>query len=238
MESNPIQSVVRARVAAMMAKYQEAESVTHMGMRGQLREKYLIEFFQDVIPQSYSITSGIICDASGLSSMQMDFIVANDALLPSLALHDDISIVPVEASLMTAEIKSTLHKQALDQVESQSKSISKLRYTNRQGQESIQLAEQKVLVPSIILAYDCKVSLDTLKDFLSRNPFVVGICVVGQFSLLKLNSSSSTFIEPSDEHGQYWETLVFVGKLYHALQDVAFGRAINPNWDQYMQGYK
>ena len=237
MKSNPIKSVVRARVAAMMAKYNEAGSVAHMGVRGQLREKYLIEFFRDVIPQSFSITSGIICDASGASSMQMDFIVTNDAMLPSMALHEDISIVPIEAALMTAEIKSNLTVQALEQVEKQASAIGELRYTYRTSSDSIDLAAPKFMIPSVILAYNCNVNKKKLEEFLERNRFIVGICVVNNFSLLKLSSSSSTFVNPRDEKGEFWETLVFVGKLYHALQDVSLSRVLRPNWDQYMQGY-
>lgn len=237
MISNPIQSIVRARLAALMAKSNEAESVEHMGLRGQLREKYLIEFFRDVIPQQLSVTSGIVCDASGATSRQMDFIITDNHFLPAMALNDDISIVPVEAAFMTAEIKSTLTSDGLAQVLQQVEGLRHLRFSNSSHTNSNNdVTKSLVKFPSVILAYQCNVSRKRLVKFLTDSPLTIGICVIGQFSLLKMRPQGTIFIEPDPQKGSFWESLVFIGKLYHALNEVAYSRTTQPNWDLYMQG--
>ena len=237
MRTNPIQNLVRARLAALQAKFEESATMAHMGLRGQLREGYLIDFFRDVIPQGLQVTSGMICDASDATSRQLDFIVVDPKLLPSMALSADVSIVPVEAALLTAEIKSTLHGDALKQVTAQQRGIADLRYSHRADNASMSVSPGKLIIPSVVLAYECQVAENTLRQFMLENPDMLGICSIGKHAFLRLGPEEVTIVEAAEEKGKFWETLVFVGKLYHALLEVSFMRAIRPNWDQYMQGW-
>src|ERR1700740_3398836 len=112
---NPIQKIVSSRLSSLMGQYESVEAIAHMQTRGQLREGFLIEFFKEVIPQKLSINSGIICDASGATTTQLDFIVTDESSLPSMGFGGMIAVVPVESALMCAEIKTTLTVQALEQ---------------------------------------------------------------------------------------------------------------------------
>lgn len=111
---NPIQKIVSSRLISLIGQYESVEAITHLGTRGQLREGFLIDFFKEVIPQRLSINSGIICDAAGATTTQLDFIVTNESFLPSMGFEGRIAVVPVESALMTAEIKTTLTKASLE----------------------------------------------------------------------------------------------------------------------------
>ena len=102
---NPIQKVFQARIDALIAQSNGAKAVEHPTTKGSLRERYLIDFFRELIPQSLSITSGLICDASGRCSPQIDFIIKDDNTLPSVNMMETVSLVPVESVHLTAEIK-------------------------------------------------------------------------------------------------------------------------------------
>lgn len=238
MKSNPIQNLVVSRLKSLISQYELAEAIEHMPTRGQLREKYLIDFFKDVIPQRFNLDSGIICDAKGDSSRQLDFIVSDDTFLPAMALHDGVSLVPIESAIMSAEIKTSLTKSSLEQVEAQNNSIEKLGYTNRRFENELSLDTQKVLFSSAVLAFNSHIKEDSLIEWMKRNPITFAICVINQFSILNLGRDNIKVIRQEEKYPDFWETLVFVGKLYHALEEVSNRRTIRPNWDLYMQGYK
>ncbi len=235
MKSNPIQHVVISRLKSLWSQHESANAISHMPTRGQLRERYLIDFFQDIVPKKYSIESGIICDASGLSSMQQDFIVSDSAFLPSMTLHVGVSIVPIESALLVAEIKTNLTKGDLKQIKNQQERAFEFRYTNQVHTK----VEVPYLLPWVVLGFDTKVSEDTLKTWMKTNKNVVAICIINKFSILKLNVGSSEIqvIKKEENLPPFWETLVFVGMLYNALNQISSSRNIIPNWSQYMQGY-
>lgn len=233
---NPIQQIISSRLKSLISQYESVESISHMVTRGQLREGFLIDFFREVIPQKLSINSGIICDAFGSTTTQLDFIVTDESLLPSIGFEGRIAVVPVESALMSAEIKSTLTTSALEQVKIQNDSVYTLRFTNRIVNGGLAVNNVSVVVPNLILAFKSNVSRDTLIAWMKENVNTIGICVINEFSLLRVDKDKITIVTKDDKEVDFWETLVFVGKLYHALTDQIKNRNITPDWDQYMQG--
>lgn len=233
---NPIQTIVSSRLSSLMGQYDSVEGISHMAIRGQLREGFLIDFFKEVIPQRLSINSGIVCDASGTTTTQLDFIVTDESFLPSMGFEGRIAVVPAESALMTAEIKTTLTTSALEQVKIQNDSIAALRFTNRIGADGLAENNIAVTIPNLILAFKSNVNKETLTEWLRQNTRTIGICVINEFALLRLERDNITEITKADTNPDFWETLVFVGKLYHALTDQIKNRQIIPSWDKYMQG--
>jgi hypothetical protein len=233
---NPIQKIVSSRLSSLMGQYESVEAISHMATRGQLREGFLIDFFKAVIPQRLSINSGIVCDASGTTTTQLDFIVTDESFLPSMGFEGRIAVVPVESALMTAEIKTTLTTSALEQVKIQNNSIAALRFTNRIVDGGLAVNNIAVTIPNLILAFKSDVNRETLTDWLRQNTNTIGICVINEFALLRLDRDNITVVTKADTNPDFWETLVFVGKLYHGLTDQIKNRQIIPDWDKYMQG--
>lgn len=233
---NPIQNIVYSRLSSLIGQYESVEAITHMATRGQLREGFLIDFFKEVIPQRLSINSGIICDSSGTTTTQLDFIVTDESFLPSMGFEGRIAVVPVESALMTAEIKTTLTTSALEQVKIQNDSIAALRFTNRIVDGGLAVNNIAVTIPNLILAFKSNVNRETLTDWLRQNTNTIGICVINEFALLRLDRNNITVVTKAATNPDFWETLVFVGKLYHGLTDQIKNRQIIPDWDKYMQG--
>jgi len=234
---NPIQKIVLSRLNSLMGQYESVNAITHMATRGQLREGFLIDFFKEVIPQKLSINSGIICDANGATSRQIDFIITDESLLPSMGFKGQIAVVPIESTLMTAEIKTTLRTETLKQVSRQSESIQDLKFTNQNVEEGKDKNVTLFRPMNSILAFDSDVSVETLKTWLKESTDTLSICVINKFTLLKLDKENITTVTKTDENPDFWETLVFIGKVYHALNELIKNRQqITPSWDKYMQG--
>ena len=234
---NPIQKIVLSRLNSLMGQYESVNAITHMATRGQLREGFLIDFFKEVIPQKLSINSGIICDANGATSRQIDFIITDESLLPSMGFKGQIAVVPIESTLMTAEIKTTLRTETLKQVSRQSESIQDLKFTNQNVEEGKDKNVTLFRPMNSILAFDSDVSVETLKTWLKESTDTLSICVINKFTLLKLDKENITTVTKTDENPDFWETLVFIAKVYHALNELIKNRQqITPSWDKYMQG--
>lgn len=226
---NPIQKVFQARIDALIAQSNGAEAFEHATTKGSLRERYLIDFFRELIPQSLSITSGVICDASGKCSQQMDFIIKDDNMLPSLNMMETVSLVPVESVHLTAEIKSTLRKVDLNQVRESRKTFVSLQLATIPNEN-----QAPVKIPTVILAYKNQVSLNTLKDWMKTNGDIVAICVIGKFSIAQANNTGITVYEPGNDKPKHWETIVFATQLHDWLLTSIAAPKGKPLWQCYL----
>lgn len=235
MTTNAIREATRARIAALVAQQQQAAHIPHMGMRGAFCERLLKDFFREVIPRDFSVLSGIVCDCFGATSPQLDMIVTDDSQLPPLALHEDTALVPMEAALMVAEIKTRLVPDALDQVSRQTAALAALRTSNRAAEGDIALSTSEAPIHSFVLALGSDVSKQRVLDWMTEhaNRNVVAVCVVGKETFMR-DSTGKPQHEPAAENPPYEETLKFTGALYHALRNAASAKAIRPNWQQYM----
>jgi len=224
---NQIQKVVQNRVDSLVAQSNAAGAVQHAGTTGSLRERYLIDFLEDLIPKGLSITSGVVCDANGETSRQTDIIVYDAAILPDMEMIDSISIVPVEAVHLTAEVKSTLRTDALQQVRDFRSSFNKLEAAFLPNQDA-----QPPKAPTVILSYQNEVNEDKLQNGLENIADVVSACVIGDFVISREDSKMR--IHRGDD---YWEVLVFATQMYNWLSRSRRERAAHtPLWQAYLMG--
>lgn len=224
---NPIQKVVQNRVDSLVAQSNAASAVQHAGTTGSLRERYLINFLKDLIPQGLSITSGVVCDAKGKTSRQIDIIVYDAAILPHMEMEDNISIVPIEAVHLTAEVKSTLRTDALQQVKDFRESFNELETAFLSDQDAYPLK-----APTVILAYQNEVNETTLQGALEGIGDVVSTCVIGDFVISKEDSGME--IHRGDD---YCEVMIFATQMYNWLSRSTSEReAHTPVWQAYLMG--
>lgn len=225
---NPIQRLIQSEINCLIEKSKGYQSINHNATKGGLRETLLIDFFQKLIPSSLSISSGIICDSSGKSSNQTDFIIYDNKLLPNLILDKDLSMIPVESVYLIAEIKSTLRIKDLEQVEKSRISLNELKL-------SIMPTGENVKIPSVIIAYDNEVSQQTLTDWITNQNDVVSICIINKFCISKTGKGIECFI-PNDTLPEHWETLNFSLQMFNYLSSTLKKQNMIPLWDPYLQG--
>ena len=90
---------------------QRASSVAglgHNGIIGELREIFLRELLIPMLPSDCIVSSGKVVSAYDETSRQLDVIIADRRVLPPLLMGKHIGLFPVESTVATIEVKSTL----------------------------------------------------------------------------------------------------------------------------------
>ena len=81
---------------------------THQGVKGDGNESILRDLLKKFIPKKYGIGTGIIIDRKGNQSKQIDIIVYDQLLYPSILAVSTLHMFPVDIVYATIEVKTTL----------------------------------------------------------------------------------------------------------------------------------
>ncbi|MBB1486790.1 DUF6602 domain-containing protein [Oceanospirillum sediminis] len=231
---NPVKHTIQSRINSLKEISKGFDAINHSATKGTLRENGLIEFFKEVIPSKLSISSGIICDASGGVSNQTDFIVYDRGVLPPLFLSSEISLIPVDSVYLTAEIKSNLRKKDLDQISDARKNFTKLKLSSFSDESE---NKSDVKIPTVVLAYATDIAENTLVKWMEKEEGVVSICVIDRFTLSKERDSIKKH-EYSSENKLNNETLIFISQLFNHLNIEITKTRPKSNWEAYILGAK
>lgn len=227
---NQIRKVISARIENLTRISDAIGGISHSTTKGDVRENLLIDFFCELIPSQLSIKKGIICDSSGNSTKQTDFIVYDPAMLPTITLSGNIGLIPVEAACLQAEIKSLVSTKTVEQVDSQIEALRKLDPFFSGGNLN------DFMVPTVVFGYSCDVAKSTLIDWLKRHcekkSNLVAVCIINAYSLLLVGPGKVKCVDSDDSDSP---TMSFIWMLYEALKDVTEKRGnLRPDWKQYL----
>jgi hypothetical protein len=95
--------------ATLVARYNEAASVKHMGDRGDNREAVLREFLTEHLPNRFGVGKGEVVTRHGGHSHSADVVIFDADYAPVLYAGNTL-IIPVEAVYGIIEVKSRLSK--------------------------------------------------------------------------------------------------------------------------------
>lgn len=178
------------------------KQITHNGVKGSAREDLLKSYLRDLLPNKYSISSGIIIDYNQNQSKQQDFIIHDAFNCPSFFKTDSNTILPVESVYATIEVKSTLNYDTLKQSVENVESVRKLTKLPNRNIISNEYNEQYPL--GFVFAYSSDYSLEQIqKRLFELNKEVEGrrqisiICILDKgliFNVNKDNLSNFTII--------------------------------------------
>ncbi len=175
MPENRIRDIFIARIKKLMSLFEELKAVEHAQTKGTMREGYLKDFLREMLPPRFSPVSGFIADAYGNITPQLDMIFIDRSELPTVSLGGDTMIVPAEIALLTAEVKSRLTTDDLDQIKRQRGIYNTL--TQFLSWQPISREHAIQRVPNIILAFKSDVAEETLRQWVSEN-YLIGLCVI------------------------------------------------------------
>lgn len=224
---NQIRKIVQTKIDNIIQLSETIGDIKHNPSIGAIRESYLISFFKELIPNSVTLTSGFITDATGNISPQIDLIVTQKAALPLLKLKEELSLVPIESVLLIAEIKSNLNTTDLSQIESQVSSLTSMNLTGQMG-------KQNFIIPNIILTYDTSVREATLIDWMKNNGNTVACCTFKKNTLLK--DDNILILKNYDFEIKHHGVLSFVATFHKMLEYLCNQRDYKPNLDTYLTG--
>ncbi len=210
---NTFQRIVNRRISGLLLDAELAGEPHHNPTAGFLREKYIIKFLRDLTPWGISLTSGVVFDASDFTTSQLDLIAVDNSSLPAIGLYEGLSMVPVEAALLAAEIKSVLTSDGLEQVKQHNQQFSQSRI--------VLTSTSDFIVPTIILALDSNLSKKRVVEWMQLrndgrlvNGNTVMCCVVGKFHLIRQGENVTEW----DADGNHQETLSFISDFWGGLR--------------------
>ena len=119
-------SILTARINDLWNFYQVSSNLNHQGEKGMLRELFLHRLLEAVLPPHFGIGTGIVVDKWGRQSPQIDLVIFDKRLLPPILEENGHGIYPIDAVIRIIEVKSTLKKEGIIQLNKLIKSFSPL----------------------------------------------------------------------------------------------------------------
>lgn len=159
---NPILQATISRVRQLLERFEESKAIPHAVTKGSLREGYLKDFLATFVPSGFAISSGFVTDSKGVDvSPQLDLLLFDQSCLSSISMSAFCTVVPLEASRLTIEVKSVLRQEDFQQVKNQQDTIRKMRYSWTANDRAYLVTSNCLGIPQFIAAFETHV-LETL----------------------------------------------------------------------------
>ncbi len=173
------------------------KQIEHNGVKGSAREDLLKDYLKKLLPEKYSITSGIIIDNNQNQSKQQDFIIHDAFNCPSFFKTESNSILPIESVYATIEIKSTLDYSTLEQ---SVKNVESVRKLNKLPNRNIISNTYNDVYPlGFVFAYSSNYSLEQIQKKMSElNKYIDAryqisiVCILDKGLVFNVNKENIT----------------------------------------------
>ena len=106
--NNAYRDLLVGQAVKAVSAAQYAKSVTHAGLKGQLREIVVRDLLRPLLPFEFVVGTGQIVSAYGDTSNQIDVVVCDRRIVPPILYEEVSGIFLIESSLVTVEVKSTI----------------------------------------------------------------------------------------------------------------------------------
>lgn len=230
--------LVLSRVTGAVAHARALAAVPHAGLKGQLREAVVRDLIRPFLPLTIGIGQGQIVAHDGQTSSQMDIILYDRRVLPSVLFEDQDGLFPVETVLATVEVKSVLNATALREAHEAADRLSRFpylsgirdRYTGANFEHPIEHLVFTLLALSTDLNSTGKSELERVRDLGYLTPAGLrALCVVDRGCWLAIGRD--WYKVPMQI--QYAEVVGFLSAVTSSLIHVANTRGW-PDINQYL----
>src|SRR5260370_8149745 len=161
------------------------KNINHSGLQGQLRELVVRALLNPVLPPAYLVGQGEIVSAYAGTSNQIAVVIADRRILPAMLIDQVSGIFPIEAALMTVEVKSKLTADELRLAHASAASVAQLQHAPPVGATAFPELHRIEHVVPYLLAFDTdltpggKSEVERYDETLaSHAPLILGMCVV------------------------------------------------------------
>ena len=114
----------------MRSDFEKARGVLkHPGLKGKSFEETFRVFLGTYLSRSLDVSTGVLVDAHGGVSRQIDVIISDNAKTPIFYRSGDTRVIPVECAYAVIEVKANLDGDELDRVFENMESVRMLKKT-------------------------------------------------------------------------------------------------------------
>lgn len=229
------------KISAAIDQSISAGDVDHPGFQGRIREIAVNDLLKPFIPGDCDIGKGKVVDCQGNQSKEVDVVIYNRNILPSLLYSESEGIFPIESCIYAVEIKSTLRAADVRDAIEMAKSMESMRYVSGIYDEFDKPVQHtlKKAVP-VLFAFDSDLS-ESGKSELERygeldsefksNPAVRVICVVGRGYWYFSEHQKAWIMCPPTE--AYDEVVDFLAGTLNTIPDTVISRG-RPRFGNYL----
>ena len=114
----------------LAANLKSSFRITHKGDRGEVSERFFIDFLRAYLPNRYNVEKAIVLDSHGQVSHSIDIVVFDRQYTPTLLDNNKHRYVPAEAVYAVFECKPTIDKGYLEYTGDKIASVRKLYRTS------------------------------------------------------------------------------------------------------------
>lgn len=152
-----------------LERSQSAALLKHLGLRGRARETFAMSMLTPFLDPSLGICTGVIVDSLGNSSSQIDIIIYDKRLIPSIMFSVSEGIVPVESVLAAVEVKSRLTPSEISGAIRNARSVKALQPDFREiydgsGDSAMNPVGGKLSVPCFLYAFSSSVTSSKMEE--------------------------------------------------------------------------
>jgi hypothetical protein len=104
---------VRNQATRIASEIEDSNLFTHMGDRGQVRERIVARFLRPFLPPCYGLDSGEVFSADGIQSAQIDIVIYDAIFSTILFRGEEKCLFPTESIFGSIEVKSSLNSNEL-----------------------------------------------------------------------------------------------------------------------------
>jgi hypothetical protein len=206
------------------------KGLVHSGLKGQLRELFVRELLLPILPSEYVVGSGNVITAYNEVSNQLDVIVCDRRVIPPILFKGDVGIFPIESTLLTVEVKSTLNAHELELSHASADRVKGFKHSVR-GDKAIEHVHSCLFAFSTDLTLGGKSELTRYIELIgSEEPALRLICVVGRGCWFWADGEWHNWSFP----GEYGDVVEFLVCIANVIQGVAATRS-QPDLREYVQ---
>jgi len=202
---------LQASIETFSKRYDKSLLVSHRPTRGEVREDFCIDLFEEYFPKKYGVTSGHIF-GNGKLSNQVDIIVFDALLSLQIPLSKRHLMVESDGVYGTVSVKTKLDKKALKDSIQNFKSIKK---TMRDRGDN---ANPFKVIFSYNGSSDAWTIINYLKEYSEEKSYLSDIIYIhNKFLLLKFDDTTNKFINIIDAHNDKFDSYFCVGGSEYSL---------------------
>lgn len=245
LRSNVFREAFRTKVKHCVDQAQAADAISHPVVKGSSRELFTKGMLTPVLPPSVRMGTGQIVSSDGEHSGQIDIALYAPQIMPAALFDESNGLFPIEATLYTMEVKSTLTASSLKSALNNARSILALK-RQRTTHRSVNLPANGLFeltsdtIPPVItlFAFGSDLSggdfseLQRYKTYdaeWSTNPLIKAFCIAGRGYWYHSNEGWK-YRQPTEDYG---EIMSFLGGLANTLPKVLASKG-SPDFGHYI----
>lgn len=219
---------------------ENASDIEHPGIRGRVREIALSSLFEPILPGDFKIGTGTIIDFSGFQSPEIDLVIYNNEVLPSILYSERDGQFPAESCFFAIETKSKLNSTELNKSIKNANKLNNLKYISGYYQNGAPIQHVIQKVTPLLFSFKTDLELNGKteleryaeidKDYMT-NPAIRFICVIGRGYWHFDDRSKEWICNPSTD--EYDEVIEFLSLIVNCLPDMKIFRG-RPHLGDYL----